>query len=144
MRTRLIGSLAIATLSLAACGGGSGGQQDEVADMMLEAASEEEGIDLDEDCVRETAGKLSDDDAKKIVDAGMDGDPELSPEADALAAEMFSCVNTDALVDEMIAELGGEGVDADCLKRVLGDVDPQALADGEMPDGLFECIDLDG
>jgi hypothetical protein len=143
MRTRLIGSLAIATLTFAACGGGSGGQQGEVADMMLEAAGDE-GFDLDEDCVRETADKLSDDDAAKIVEAGPDGNADLSEEADALANEMFSCVNTDALVDQMVDQLGGEGIDTDCLKDVLSDMDPEALADGDMPDGLFECIEING
>ncbi len=143
MRTRLIGSLAIGTLALAACGSGSGGQQGEVADMMLEAA-DDEGFDLDEDCVRETADKLSDDDAAKIIEAGPDGDADLSSDAEALANEMFSCVNTDALVDQMVDQLGGEGIDADCLKDVLGDMDPEALAAGEMPDGLFDCIQIDG
>ncbi len=142
MRTRLISSLAIATLTLAACGG-SGGQQDEAADMMLAAAADEEGFELDEECVRATAAKLSDDDAKKIVEAGPDGEPQLSAEADELATEMFGCVNTDALVDQMVAEIGDEGVDADCLKRVLGDVDPATLAEGP-PEEIFECIELGG
>ena len=145
MRTRLIGSLAIATLTLAACGGGDGssGSQGEVADMLLADAADE-GLDLDEDCVRETAGKLSDDDAEKILEAGPDGDADVSEEADELAAEMFRCVDTDALVDQMVEELGGEGVDADCLKEILRDVDPDALAAGAMPDGLFDCIDIGG
>ena len=145
MRTRLIGSLAIATLALTACGGGDGssGSQGEVADMLLADAADD-GLELDEDCVRETAGKLSDDDADKILEAGPDGDADVSAEAGELAAEMFGCVDTDALVDEMVAELGGEGVDADCLKEVLGDVDPDALAAGAMPDGLFDCIELSG
>lgn len=142
MRTRLIASLAVATLAVSACGGddGSSGQQGEVADMMLEAA-ESEGITLEEGCVRDVAGRLSDDDAAKIVEAGVDGDPELSADAEALAEEMFDCFDTDALVDQIVAEMGDqEGIDADCLKRVLGEQGLDALESGAM----LECIDLGG
>lgn len=142
MRTRLIGSLTVAVLALSACGGDDdgGGQQAEVADMMLEAA-DEEGFSLEEDCVRDVAGRLSDEDAAKIVEAGPEGDPELSAEADALADEMFDCVDTDALVDQIVAEMGdAEGVDADCLKSVLDEQGLEALESGAM----FECIEIGG
>lgn len=140
MRTRVVGSFGVAVLVLSACGGDDGGQQGEVADMMLEAA-DEEGFSLEEDCVRDVAGRLSDDDAEKIVEAGPDGDPELSAEADALADEMFDCVDTDALVDQIVAEMGdAEGVDADCLKSVLDEQGLAALESGAM----FECIELGG
>ena len=46
---------------------GSDSAQDEVADMMIEEM-EAEGMDVDEDCVRDAAGELSDDDAQAIVD----------------------------------------------------------------------------
>ncbi|MFP5486748.1 MAG: hypothetical protein ACLGHQ_00375 [Acidimicrobiia bacterium] len=139
VRTRLIGPLAIATLALAACGGGGGGQQGEVADMML-ASAEEEGIELDDDCVRDVAGRLSDDDAAAIVEAGVDGDPDISGDADALAEEMFDCLDTDAFVDQIVAEMGGqEGLDVDCLKEVLEEQGLEAMDGGAM----LECIDLD-
>lgn len=145
MRTRLVGTLTIAAFALTACGGGdgAGGSQGEVADLVIESAAEE-GLELDEDCVRETAGKLSDDDADKIVAAGADGDPDVSEEADALGAEMFGCVNTDALVDQMVEELGGEGIDTECLKDALRGVDAAEIAAGNMPEGIFECIEIGG
>lgn len=139
MRPRLLGSLAIATLALSACGGGDGGQQGEVADMMI-AAAEDEGIELEADCVRDVAGRLSDDDAAKIVEAGVDGDPDVSADAEALAEEMFGCLNTDALVDQIVAEMGGqEGLDVECLKDVLDEQGLDAMDGG----AIFECIDMD-
>ena len=143
MRTRLISSLAIAALALSACGGG-GGKQGEAADMLLEAAEEEEMFDLDEDCVRDVADKLSDEDAQKIVDAGPDGgDVSLSAEGEALANEMFGCVDTDALVDSVIAdlvnELGEDNVDVDCIKDAVRGIDvsnPEDVLGGAM----MECV----
>jgi len=141
MRTRLFGSIAVAALVLAGCGGGDdGGQQGEVADMMLEAA-ETDGVALDEDCVRDVAGQLSDEDAAAIIEAGPEGDADVSAEADALGEEMFSCLDTDALVDQIVSEMGDEGgVDADCLKRVLEEEGIDALESGAM----FECIEIGG
>ncbi len=141
MRTRIISSLAVATLVLSACGG-SGGKQGEVADLLVESASEE-GLELDEGCVDDLAGQLSDEDAEKMIEAGVDGEADISPEAQALAFEMITCIDTDSLVDTMIAELGDE-VDADCMRDVLEDVDPAALANGDLPEGIFACMDLGG
>jgi hypothetical protein len=105
MRNRLIGSIAIAALALAACGGddeGSGDSpQDEVADMMLDVLDEElraegmDGVEIDEACLREAIGGLSDEDAEAIVDAGPDGDPEVSASASAIGESMFACVDID-------------------------------------------------
>lgn len=141
MRTRLIAPLAVVTLALAACGGddGSSGRQGEVADMMLEAA-EEEGIALEEECVRDVAGRLSDEDAAKIVEAGPDGEAELSADAEAVAEDMFDCLDTDALVDQIVAGMDGGGVDAECLKRVLDEEGLDALESG----AVVECLDLGG
>ena len=101
MRTRILGSIAIAALALTACGG-SGGNQGEVADLLVESASDE-GIELDEGCVEDVAGKLSDDDAQRIIDAGSDGDAVLSAEGEALAAD----VDHRALADLLGAVLAG-------------------------------------
>lgn len=139
MRTRLFATIAASVLALGACGGGGGGgDQDEVADMML-AAAEEEGIDLDDDCVRDVAGQLSDEDAAKIVEAGVDGDPDVSADAEALATDMFDCLDTDALVDQIMSEMEGqEGIDEECLREILNDQGIDALDSGAM----FECIDI--
>ena len=106
MRIRMISTVAVATLALAACGGGdsgSGSAQDQVADMMLAALDEDladEGLSsdiIDRDCVRSAIGELSDDDAEKIVEAGPDGDPDVSADAEDIADSMFECVDLSAI-----------------------------------------------
>lgn len=105
MRTRFIATFALASLALAACGGdgGGGSAQDQVADMMMEALDEAmagedtEGIEIDEDCVRDKVGELSDDDAQAILDAGPDGDPDVSAEAEAIGESMLECVDFSGL-----------------------------------------------
>lgn len=146
MRTRLISSLAIAALALSACGGsGSSGSQGEVADLML-AEAEKEDIELDDDCVRDVAGQLSDDDAEKLLEAGVDGDAELSADGEALADDIVRCLDTDALVDAMIDplvdEMGEENVDVDCLKDKLKDVDLANPEDASIASAMFECVDI--
>ena len=93
MRNTLIAGLSVAALTFAACSSdnASGGSQDEVADLMIQSA-EETGFEIDEACVRDITDQLSDDDAEKIVEAGIDGDPDVSDEADALALELIDCV----------------------------------------------------
>jgi hypothetical protein len=147
MRTRLISSIAIAALALTACGGGASGSQGEVADLMLEEA-DKEGIELEADCVKDVAGKLSDDDAEKLLEAGVDGDPQLSADGEALADDMIGCLDTDALVDSMIAplveEMGEENVDVDCLKDAFRDIDPANIDDDPaFATAMLECVDLD-
>lgn len=106
MRTRLFGTIAIAALALTACGGdddggaggGGGSAQDQVADMMIEVlneASEVEGVevDVDEDCIRDKVGELSDEDAQAIIDAGPEGDPDVSDQAEVIGESMFDCVD---------------------------------------------------
>jgi hypothetical protein len=105
MKIRAIVVASATVLALAACGGdddGGSGVQGEVADMMIDAMNESfseegiEGIDLDEDCVRDAVGQLSDDDAQKILDAGPDNEPEgLSDEADEAAQALIDCVDID-------------------------------------------------
>jgi hypothetical protein len=144
MRNRLIGSIAIAALALAACGGDdSGGQQDEVADMMLTVMSEESGLSLDEACVREAAQGITDEDADKIVEAGMDGDPAISEESDQAIRSMASCVSLDDMVDE-IAEQFGDSVDRDCLRDALDGVDLAALDEADFGPELLECVNIGG
>lgn len=110
MRIRTIGTVAVATLALAACGGGddtgSGGSaQSQVADMMLEALDEDfasEGIDasvVDRDCVRSAIDGLSDDDAEKILEAGPEGNPDVSASAEEIADSMFECVDIAAIAN---------------------------------------------
>ena len=99
MTKRILAAVAASTLLFAACGGGGGDVQGEVADLYIEAMGElgdELGVDLDidEGCVRDLTDQLSDDDAQKLVDAGIDGDPEdLSAEADEIAEQLAECVS---------------------------------------------------
>jgi len=105
-RTRLLGiALAIAApLGFAACGGGDGGgtsPQDGVADLLIEVINEQLGgggidFELDEQCVRDLTDQLSDADAQAIVDAGVDGEPDTSAEADAIGEQIETCLSVGA------------------------------------------------
>lgn len=135
MRNRLV-TLLIAAATVAACGGGASGDQGEVADLFLQAAGDE-GIEVDQDCVETAAGKLSDDDAAKILEAGIDGDPDVSDAANDVADEMARCVAVDSLIDGMLAELEGDDtIDVECLRAEL---DGAADAD-EVSDRMFGAI----
>ncbi len=105
MKIRAIVAATATVLALSACGGdddGGSGVQAQVADMMIDTMNEAleaegvDGVDIDEDCIRDAANELSDDDARKILDAGPDGDPEgLSAEADAAGDALIDCIDID-------------------------------------------------
>jgi len=154
MKIRVLVAAGAALVLVTACSGdddgGSGGKQGEVADMVLEEM-EGEGVTMDEECVRDAAGELSDEDAQKVLDAGPGGDDsELSPEAAAAAAELVNCIDTDVLVDEIVEDLvenvGTENVDVECLKDALRDVDMANLDsdDTSLVTAMTECTDLEG
>ncbi|CAB4539285.1 MAG: hypothetical protein ACK5CE_14560 [Actinomycetes bacterium] len=137
MKKTLTAAIASLALLTAACGGDDGGgDQSKVADEMLEMA-DAEGIALEEDCVREVAAKLSDDDAAALLKSlGTDEEPDISADADALAEEMFGCIETDALVDQMMEQIGNQpGMDQDCVREVL---------DGLSTDDLSEIANSSG
>jgi hypothetical protein len=144
MRKPILGSIAVAAVTLAACGGG--GSQGEVADLLLDSA-EQEGFELDRGCVEDVAGKLSDADADKILEAGPDSDPVLSAEGEALSNELLDCVDTDSVIDAMIAplvaEMGEENVDIDCIKNAARDLDLSDPEDPQFALAMFECVDID-
>jgi hypothetical protein len=79
----------VAGLALAACGGG-GSDQDQVADLLIEAA-DDAGASPDSDCIRDLAQDISDADAKAMTDAGLQGDPDISQAAGEILAEMLLC-----------------------------------------------------
>jgi hypothetical protein len=162
MRTSDVVTLAVvAALALAACGSddkegsGSGatGLQSRAADAAIEAAAAQ-NIDLDEDCVREIASRLTDDDAQEIVDAGPDGEAELSAEGEALSIELVRCVDGDALIDQFITGMaeGGQEFDESCVREQLEGVDVAELiatsegsgAPSELVASLIECFALGG
>ena len=156
MRTRRIAALAVGGLLLAACGsdsGGPSGAQGEAADAAI-AAADEEGFALDEGCVNDLAGQLSDDDAQAIVDAGPDGDAALSPEGEDLSLQLLTCVDGDELVDQFIEGMNesGQAFDEACARERLDDFDIAALVaageGAEPPDDLIQvmidCIEIGG
>ena len=124
------------------------------------------GMTVDEQCVRDAVGKLSDDDLRAIVAAGMDGDPDVSAEADAIGASLIECVTdfgdeldtsgtgsipggiamTDALIDLFVEQIEATGLQADrpCLEEALADVDVAQLADvmnnSELMATLSACV----
>ena len=105
MRTRLFSIFLVAGLAATACGGdddgGGGSVQDQVADMMVGSINETlagedtAGVSIDEDCVRDATQSLSDEDAQKILDAGPEGDPDVSADADQAANELLECIDID-------------------------------------------------
>jgi hypothetical protein len=126
MRARLLGTIAIAAITLTACGGdddggggaggggGGGSPQDQVADMMIDVLNEAaeidgiEGIEIDEGCIRDKVGELSDADARAILDAGPEGDPDVSDEAELIGESMFDCIDLGFDLGE-IGEIDGDG-----------------------------------
>lgn len=84
----------VAGLVIAGCGsdsdGGGDSPQDEVAEIIIQAA-DDAGADPDADCIRERAQDISDEDAQAMVDAGIDGDPDISVEAGEVLAEILTC-----------------------------------------------------
>lgn len=102
LRHRIVAGLAVGALALAACGdddGGGDSVQDEVADLLIddfnEGGEEVEGMELDEGCVRDVSGQLSDEDAQAILDAGANAAPDVSSDADELLAELIGCIDID-------------------------------------------------
>jgi hypothetical protein len=117
-------------------GGSASGPQAEVADAAI-ASAKEDGIDLDPDCVNELASQLSDEDAQAIVDAGPDGDAELSDEGTAIGTQLLGCAGNDQIIDALIVELekSGQEFDEDCVRDGLQDLDLAELAAGAAGEG---------
>ena len=149
-------AILVAGLAFAACsdddGGSGGGNSDaakEVAKQTVEAAKAD-GLDLDEGCVADIADSLSDEDAAAIIDAGPDGDPEISPEGEELSLGILACVDNDQLVEQFIQGMGdaGEEFDEACVREKLEDFDlteiaqagPDAEPPTEMITAMIECF----
>ena len=151
MNKTIISVLAAGTLVLAACNsddGGASGVQGEAAQQAIDQAADE-GIELDEGCVNDLANDLSDEDAQAIVDAGPDGDADLSETGEATTAELLDCIDPDALVDLFIQGMleSGEDIDEDCVREALEDIDLTGVINGEDPStelitAVVECTNL--
>jgi hypothetical protein len=131
-------------------GGGVVGVRGQVARLAIEAAAVE-GLELDAGCVDQLAAQLTDDDARALVDAGIDGVPALSAHGDALTAQLLTCVDEEALVDLFVdgLEQSGEAFDEACVRANLDDVDlGEARGEDESSRDLLgavvDCVDLGG
>jgi hypothetical protein len=98
---------------------------------MLNTAMEEEGLAIDQSCAEDVAARLSDDDAAALVAAGVDGDPELTADGEALGMELFGCLDRDVFIDSLIEEIRASGatVDEGCFRDALSDLEMSDLAE---------------
>ena len=139
MRTRFLAIITASTFALAACGGGGGGSQGEVADLFIEVA-EGEGLTLDRECVEKAADGLTDDDAKAIIDAGIEGDPDISDNAQAVGADIINCVSVDSYVDTIVARFEeDESFDGDCFRDEIKALDTTEAIDDVLFDAALAC-----
>jgi len=142
---RITGLIAASVLFVAACGGNDDdnatatGVQNDAADEIIKQANDG-NFDPDEGCIREKAAKFSDEDAQKIVDAGSSDTPDLSPEGLAIVGETASCLSSDAMMNQIVEGLP-EGVDGDCVRDKLKDVDFGAIFEtGTRPPEVDQAI----
>lgn len=167
IKVRTMGIAALASLALfsTACGGDEGGSssdREEIVEQFV-AAAEADGGAVDEACVREVVDKFPEADVEKIIEAGPDGNPEVSAEAEDLVFEFVNCVEdfgdlssvdpsdveipegveiTDAMVDAMVDQMEASGltVDRDCIGEALEGMDLAAVASGAMTPELMQSF----
>ena len=156
MNKKFISALAVGALVLAGCGddddGGGGADLSDAQQGVVDQALllvEEAGQEIDESCVEDLAGQLTEEDAQAIVDAGSDGNPELSSEGEALQLELFTCMDQEAIVGLFIQSIeeAGQEVDDDCVQDALADTDLIPLLDSEEPpaeliEAVLGCVEL--
>jgi hypothetical protein len=141
----------VAALVFAACGGDS--DQDKVATILL-AEAQQDGLNADEDCVKDVASQLSDEDAKKVLEIDESDDIEdagLSAEGFSTALGVLNCVDVSSFIDDAIADLKAQGLDFDeqCIRNAFEGVDfSEFTSDGGIPEeltgSLIDCVDLGG
>jgi hypothetical protein len=146
MRTSVTIIVAVAGLTLGACGSSDDGSdlsdaQAAAAQSVIDAAAED-GVTLDEACVEEIAAQLSEEDAEL---AAQDGDAELSAAGNALGEQLLECASDEEIIDLFIASIGDENIDADCAREALGEFDMRELmqsaaADGDPPAELIQAL----
>jgi ribosomal protein L12E/L44/L45/RPP1/RPP2 len=143
----IVGTLVVAALTVTACGGGSSGDRAEAVDLFVEAM-DDEGVEVDRECAENVADKLSDDDVKAIIDESDGGDATLSPAGEALSDELLDCVDTSSLISDefidQIVEGAGDGVDADCIRDALEDLDLSNPEDPAVVTAMLACVEPSG
>ncbi len=170
-----LASLAVVGLLLGACGGSDGdsgsNDRDKLVDQLIEVAGDD-GATIDRDCAREIADKMPDADVAAILEAGPDGDADISTEAEEIALELLECVDdfgtaldgslpdtdisvpegievTDALVEQIATSIESSGVgtvDRACMKDALSGLDLAQVAeqatDPEFMQTYISCITM--
>ena len=146
MKKSRLALLPITLLAIAACSGSDdAGLTDEQRAAVDQFMDQEDAETLfDQDCVEDRIKDLSDEDAKAITDAGPDGNPELSPEGEALTRELASCIDFDALVDQIVSE-SGQQVDEECISEAREDFEEARTStanadEGGILDGLLSSL----
>ncbi|MGI9644485.1 MAG: hypothetical protein ACR2O6_04165 [Ilumatobacteraceae bacterium] len=136
----------LAALVFAACGSDS--DQDKAAAALIRGA-ENDGIEVDEGCVKDVTGELSDEDAKALADLpdGADiDDATLSAEGDAIVLQLLDCADISSIIDQAIEDLRASGTEFDeqCVRDALTGVQPSELAGDVLPEevtaGLIACV----
>ena len=136
--------LASSVLLVAACGGddddSAGGVQNDAADEFIQQMKDGD-VNPDEECVRTAFADMSDDDAQRIVDAGNDETPDLSPEAMAIVTEATaSCASSEDLLNSIIESLP-EGIDGECVRDKLSGMDfGDVVSSGTMPPEVEQAM----
>ena len=110
------------TVVLAACSGGGGAAQDELADLVINLY-DDLSIELDNDCVRNVTTTLSDNEAQALADPSFSGAPVASDKEDVFFDEIETCVYAGTYVDVIVgaAAARDDSVGEDCmLERLRG------------------------
>lgn len=119
-----------------------GVEQQRVVDLLLSGAGDS-GIELDEVCINENIGRLSDDDAKALADAGVGGEADISDEAAAIGETVFSeCVDAASYADAQVDAIGqiDETIDLECFRDALDGLTVDEI-DEQIFDAATDCAD---
>lgn len=109
---------------IAACGSSCGGTspQVQVAEMYVSVAAED-GYEVDPACVSEEMEAMSEADARALVDAGLDGNADLSEAGiDVLTGVANRCIDVVEYLDRLVADYSDDPtVDPECIRASLAD-----------------------
>lgn len=131
---RLIVMIATGVLIVSACGSDSTPQlnadQERVVELVMQQSGTS-GLTLNEPCVSDVISRMSPEDAKKLADSDLGGEVELTPEGEALGEELVTCLDRNAFIDALVADLSTNGIDVDrdCIADALADTELSELFD---------------
>lgn len=134
MPGRLIGLLALCSVTTMACGGGDEPPTD-VAELFVELAADE-GVEVDRRCVDEAVAGLSDADASLIIGSGESA--AISERARAIIQETQKCVDVESYVDSIVSQQDGS-IDIGCLRADLAGAATVGEINERIDDALAAC-----